>query len=215
MSDTWQLPDGLEAAVLEAVHSRSGRVLIGISGVPGVGKSTAARLLQQRLAEQSIGAVVVPMDGFHLAQSALAELGRADRKGAPDTFDADGYVALLRRLRTSIRDVWAPAFDRDLEEAIAGSIRVGAEIDVVITEGNYLLLPDAPWSEVTTLLDLTVHLTEDEEVRRRRLHARHVAHGRTPEQASAWMEQVDDPNAALVSAVIGRADLVLALSPGT
>src|SRR4051794_27584098 len=121
---------------------RGQRVLLGLVGAPGSGKSTCARELADAFAGR---AVVVPMDGFHLSNAELARLGRASRKGAPDTFDASGYVALLRRLRSADETVYAPAFHRDLEEAIAGSIAIPPTVPLVITEGNYLLLADGPW----------------------------------------------------------------------
>ena len=116
----------------EALRSGSRR-LLGIAGAPGAGKSTLAARLARELGEQ---AVLVPMDGFHLADAALERLGRLGRKGAPDTFDAGGYVSLLQRLRTARPQdapVWAPMFERDLEQPLAGAIEVGAEVPLVIT----------------------------------------------------------------------------------
>src|SRR5438067_2220717 len=127
-----------------ALLASGGRRVLGIAGAPGSGKSTLARAVADSLGEQ---AVVVPMDGFHLANAELARLGRAARKGAPDTFDAAGYVALLRRLRSAPvtrETVYAPAFRREIEEPVAGAIAVPPDVPLVITEGNYLLLHEAP-----------------------------------------------------------------------
>ena len=128
------------------------RRILGIAGVPGPGKSTLAAVVAARL---GAAAAQVPMDGLHLADVELARLGRLDRKGAPDTFDAFGYVALLRRLRAAEPGevVYAPAFERTMEQPVAGSIAIDPSVPLVVTEGNYLLLPDAPWDRVRPLLD--------------------------------------------------------------
>ncbi|MFI5487489.1 nucleoside/nucleotide kinase family protein [Micromonospora echinaurantiaca] len=204
------LPVDELVARARALAEAGPRQLLGIAGAPGAGKST--------LAERVVAAIgptarPVPMDGFHLAQSELHRLGRADRKGAVDTFDANGYVSLLRRLRRlEPTSVWAPAFRRDLEEPIAGAIEVPPEVRLVVTEGNYLLLPDFPWEEVRTLLHEAWFLDLDVELRLRRLTARHVAYGRSPEQARAWAMGSDEANATLVAGTADRADLVVRLA---
>ncbi|WP_328851653.1 nucleoside/nucleotide kinase family protein [Micromonospora globbae] len=186
------------------------RQLLGIAGAPGAGKSTLAERI---VAEVGPAARLVPMDGFHLAQSELERLGRADRKGAVDTFDANGYVSLLRRLHLlEPTPVYAPLFRRDLEEPIAGAIEVPPEVRLVVTEGNYLLLPTPPWDEVRSLLHEAWFLDLDAELRLRRLTARHVAYGRSPAQARAWALGSDERNAALVSGTADRADLVVRLA---
>lgn len=182
---------------------RGHRFLLGITGPPGAGKSTLAQEVVERLGGR---AALVPMDGFHLADSALARLGRADRKGAPDTFDAAGYVALLRRLRDQQDEVvWAPVFRRELELAEAGAIAVGRAVEVVVTEGSYLLC-DGPFAAVRGLLDQTWYVEVDDALRRERLVARHVRHGRSPAGAQAWVDATDEPNAALVASTRDRAD---------
>ncbi|MBQ1025624.1 nucleoside/nucleotide kinase family protein [Micromonospora sp. C95] len=186
------------------------RQLLGITGAPGAGKST--------LAEQVVEAVgpaarLVPMDGFHLAQSELRRLGRELRKGSVDTFDANGYVSLLRRLRRKEpTSVWAPQFRRDLEEPIAGAVEVPPEVRLVVTEGNYLLIPNWPWDEVRALLHEAWFLDLDADLRRRRLIARHMAHGRSEQDARAWALGSDEANAALVAGTADRADLVVRLA---
>ncbi|MFF8815391.1 nucleoside/nucleotide kinase family protein [Streptomyces pactum] len=187
------------------------RAILGIAGPPGSGKSTLARRLAAALPGQ---AVVVPMDGFHLAGAELERLGRQDRKGAPDTFDAAGYVALLHRLREAVDEcVYAPEFRREIEEPVAGAIPVPARVPLVITEGNYLLLDDGPWARIRPLLDEAWYLAPDEETRIDRLIRRHVAHGRSPEAARAWSLGTDQRNADLVAATRNRADLVLTPPP--
>jgi pantothenate kinase len=185
-------------------------VLIGVAGEPGSGKSTLTASLVAALQEDGTTAVLVPMDGFHLANVALAALGRAERKGAIDTFDGAGYTALLTRLRGAGPDtVWAPTYDRSIEESVANAIAVPAGIDVVVTEGNYLLVDDGPWSAVRWLLDEAWAVEVDAELRMERLVARHIEFGKPPEQAVAWVESVDVPNAQFVRSTFGRADLVV------
>lgn len=229
----------LVGRVHRIADSRPGqRVLIGIAGAPGSGKSTLAEALVTALVADPpggggpaagtpgraatdewhpdatrawIGSAVahVPMDGFHLADVELARLGRAGRKGAPDTFDAGGYLALLRRLRTATATVWAPAFDRDIEQPVAGSIPIGPAVRVIITEGNYLLLDQPEWAEVATLLDEVWFCDPDPRLRISRLVARHERFGKAAEQAVAWATGPDESNALLVAATRARADLVI------
>ena len=192
--------------------ARAKRRILGITGAPGVGKTTYALA---QVGTSGAPAAYVPMDGFHLADVTLTALGRLDRKGAPDTFDAWGYAALLRRLRDE-RDhvVYAPGFERHLEQPIAGALAVPPEADLVVTEGNYLLLDRPEWRAVREQLDEVVHLVTDDDVRRRRLVARHVEFGKTRAEAEAWVARVDDANAALVEAAAHRADRVVELSAG-
>ncbi|UYQ66711.1 nucleoside/nucleotide kinase family protein [Streptomyces peucetius] len=187
------------------------RRILGIAGAPGAGKSTLA----ERLVEALDGlAVLVPMDGFHLAQQELARLGRAGRKGAPDTFDAAGYAALLARLRDQdpAGTVYAPAFDRVLEEPVAGSVPVTAGVPLVVTEGNYLLHDEGDWARVRPLLDEAWFLELDEQVRVRRLVDRHVRFGKERPFAERWVRDSDEANARLVRRGRDRADLVVELT---
>ncbi|MFH8437314.1 nucleoside/nucleotide kinase family protein [Streptomyces sp. NPDC018007] len=188
------------------------RGILGIAGPPGAGKSTLAERLVAALDGR---AALVPMDGFHLASAELDRLGRADRKGAPDTFDAAGYAALLRRLRVSdpVHAVYAPAFDRSLEEPVAGALPVEPDVPLVITEGNYLLHDDGPWAQVRGLLDEVWFLDLDPAVRVRRLVDRHVCHGRTRSRAEEWVARSDEANARLVERGRDRADLIVRLTP--
>jgi pantothenate kinase len=197
-------PEALARAA--ALLTGGGRRLLGLAGPPGAGKSTLAALLCAALGP---AACVVPMDGFHLAQRELERLGRAGRKGAPDTFDAAGYRALLQRLRAGGSEVvYAPEFRREIEEPVAGAIPVGPETRLVITEGNYLLLDQGPWAGVAALLDEVWYVDTPDAQRVPRLVARHVAHGRAESEARRWVEASDEANARLVAGTRGRAQRV-------
>ncbi|WP_084039558.1 nucleoside/nucleotide kinase family protein [Demequina sp. NBRC 110053] len=201
-------------AVAVRMADAPGRTILGVTGAPGAGKSTlAARVAAAVNAGQRRGAVVVPMDGFHLAQAELDRLGRAQRKGAIDTFDGFGFVALLRRLRAAEEPVtYAPKFDRTLEEPVAGAIAVPRDAPLVIVEGNYLLMDARPWDQVGALLDAAWYVDLPDSVRRDRLIARHVAHGRSPESARAFALGSDQANADLIAATRERAEAVVALA---
>ena len=193
-------------AAAAALATGPPRRILGIAGAPGSGKSQLAARLVDALGAR---ACLVGMDGFHLTNAQLVRLQRLARKGAPDTFDAAGYVALLRRLRTADGPVHAPWFDRAAEEPVSDAVVVAPEVPLVVTEGNYLLLSDGPWREVAGLLDECWYVEVAEQVRLERLIARHVAYGRTPEQARARAYGSDLANARLVEATRSRADRVV------
>jgi pantothenate kinase len=199
--------DSLVARARELARGGS-RAILGIAGPPGGGKSTLAAMVVEALGDD---AVLVPMDGFHLAQPELVRLGIRDRMGAPHTFDALGYAALLRRLREGSETVYAPAFRRDIEEPIAGAIAVAPDVPLVVTEGNYLLLDDGDRAAVRPLLDEAWYVEMDEATRLRWLIARHVEFGKTPEEAEAWVMRSDQANAQVVAATRDRADRVVHL----
>ena len=183
------------------------RAVLGICGAPGAGKSTLASKIAAALGDS---AVLVPMDGFHLANAELERLGRRDRKGAPDTFDAMGFVALLERLRRQTDDVvYAPSFRREIEEPIAGAIATDRRVPIVITEGNYLLHDKEPWSRIRPLLDECWYVEGPEDERLVRLIARHIEFGKSPDGAHEWVHRSDEANARLIEATRGRADLIV------
>jgi pantothenate kinase len=200
--------DDLDSLIARAreLAARGPRTILGVAGPPGGGKSTLADAIVAALGDS---AVLLPMDGFHLAQPELVRLGIRDRMGAPHTFDAAGYVALLKRLRAGGDDVvYAPEFRREIEEPIAGTIAIAPEIPLVVTEGNYLLL----WDGVRSLLDEAWYVDMDEATRLEWLIARHVAFGKTPDEAEAWVMRSDQANAAVVAATRDRADVVVRLA---
>lgn len=187
------------------------RVLIGIAGSPGAGKSTLARAVVDALTERGlVEAAYLPMDGFHLANATLDRLGRRARKGAIDTFDGWGFVALLERLRTETgHTVYAPSFERELDEPVAAEIVIEASARVVIVEGNYLLCDEEPWGRVRGLLDETWFCDAPEPERMARLVARHIAGGRTRDEAEAYARDIDGANARIIEATRERADVVV------
>ena len=200
-------PPALAERLATLMRNRA-RVLLGLTGCPGAGKSTLAANLQRAFGSTC---QVVPMDGFHLANVELARLGRAARKGAPDTFDGAGYVALIERLRRQRADevVYAPEFRREIEEPIAGAIAILPETRLVITEGNYLLQEGDPWAALPTVLDEIWFVDVDPQRRQQWLADRHQRFGRSREEALAWIANTDEPNARLIEATRARADFVV------
>ena len=188
--------------------SGGGRRILGITGAPGAGKSTVAAQLAAELGAET--AVLVPMDGFHLANSVLEALGRRMRKGAPDTFDDGGYAALLERLHCQTAQepvIYAPDFRRELEEPIGSALPIRSDVPLVITEGNYLLL-DGGWARARDAMDEVWFLETRDSIRRERLIRRHTLYGKTPDEARQWALGSDEANARLIASHRPRADAV-------
>jgi pantothenate kinase len=191
---------------LRVLSAAAPRTIVGLCGAPGAGKSTLAAGLVRELGPAA--AVVVPMDGFHLANQVLRDLGLADRKGAPETFDVHAYVATLRRLSERTDPVvYVPEFRRELEESFASALAVPRDVPLVITEGNYLLLPEGAWPRARSLMDEVWYLDVDEPTRRERLVERHRRHGRSRDEALEWVARVDQPNAVAIAATARFADV--------
>jgi pantothenate kinase len=204
---------GARSALDPLLASGRRRILVGIAGPPAAGKSTLAVSLADALRREygPDGAVAVPMDGFHLTNAELTRLGLADRKGAPETFDAAGFVHLLTRLRAAPGDevVYAPEFNRALNESIGSAIPVPPSVRVVVVEGNYLLLPDPPWAPVRTLLDLVLYVDAPTPTRVEALLRRQRLRGLSRDAAHDWVHRSDEANAALIATTRERADRVL------
>ena len=204
---------GKEGALLrirELLNRSTDRALVGIVGKPGAGKSTLSAYLLEELKSSEV--TVVPMDGYHLSNAVLQELGRADRKGAPDTFDVAGFASLLQRIRTEKSvDIYYPVFDRSIEESIAAQGVVTQETRVVIVEGNYLLHDTGGWEAIADLLDEIWFIDVDDEKRLERLIARHIAYGKSPADAESWSLGSDEVNARTIATGRSRAHAVIAL----
>ncbi|WP_043671755.1 nucleoside/nucleotide kinase family protein [Clavibacter michiganensis] len=203
--------DALAARALGLVRDGR-RAILAIAGSPGAGKTTLARALVARV-DGIAGAgtaAYVPMDGFHLANATLDRLGRHDRKGAIDTFDGWGVLALVRRIRAETKHtVYAPSFDRAVDEGVAGAIAIEASARLVVVEGNYLLVDEDPWAQLRAELDEAWFCATPGDARFSRLVDRHTAGGRDLDAAAAWAREVDGANAILIEGTRGRADLVV------
>ena len=193
---------------LRRKQSNGTRFMLGIIGPPGSGKSTLAARLQDYFAPGE--SIVVPMDGFHLANAVISGTALKDRRGAIDTFDGGGYISLLRRLKERKEPlVYVPDFCRDIDEPIAASIAVPTDIPLVITEGNYLLADEEPWSGVRGILDEVWYVDTPAELRMSRLIERHVAFGMDRAAAEAWATGPDEANARLIESTRHRADRII------
>ncbi len=206
--------DTMARDAIALVNGRSvrSRAILGIAGNPGAGKSTLVEALLTRIAaiKGDDWVAHVPMDGFHLADAQLDRLGNRDRKGAPDTFDVDGYAHLVERVGVEdATPVYAPGFDRTLEQPLAGALVVLPAARLVITEGNYLLLDDPRWARARAAMDTVWFVTSDESVRVERLVDRHIQFGKSSGNARAWVADIDQRNADLVSSTMAAADRVV------
>ncbi len=197
------LADLIRTRAAQKAAQKQGRFIAALAAPPAAGKST----LSAELAALT-GAKVVPMDGFHYDDAVLIARGARDRKGAPDTFDVQGFIHLLGRLRTE-DEVAIPLFDRALEISRAGADVVTAQDQILIVEGNYLLMNDAPWPIARPMYDVTIWLDVAEETLIHRLQNRWAHYGKTPEQATAWINGNDLPNIRRVVAGSGVADVVI------
>lgn len=203
--------DHLDLAVRRVISEIEGRdqgwepLLVAIAGPPGSGKSTLAGAVR---AACTWSAATVPMDGFHLSNRQLAEQGLAQIKGAPETFDREGLIAALERLGTS-SPVYFPDFSHERHEPIAASIRIDPETELVVVEGNYLLLDRSGWRELAEMFDVTVFLDTPWHTCRARLVPRHEWSGKTPDSAREWVDRSDKANYDLIMSARVPADIVI------
>ena len=179
---------------------RGQRMIIGLAGPPGSGKSTLARYVVDEINKHGYStAIVLPMDGFHLSNSQLEKKGIAQIKGAPETFDVNGFVLALSRIRSPVHDtLYVPDYSRVFNEPIAASIGIRAETNTIVVEGNYLLLESGDWKNVWQYLDRAWFLNVPWEVCRNRLIARQIAGGKSLAEASEWVDRSDKANFELV-----------------
>ncbi|CAB5113880.1 MAG: nucleoside/nucleotide kinase family protein [Actinobacteria bacterium] len=205
--------NSLEAAlerVISLTHNVDTRVIIGLVGKPGAGKSTLSSYLIKKLPKDTTA--LIPMDGYHLSNAQLAWLGRRDRKGAPDTFDSYGYADLLQRIKENHnQDIYFPIFHREIEESIAAEGVIHPDTSLVLTEGNYLLLGDAGWNRVAPTLTECWFVDVDDDRRMARLVARHIKFGKSSEEAHAWAHGTDQHNADLIETTKMKADVIVHL----
>ena len=186
----------------------SGRFIIGIVGKPGAGKSTLTSHLIENLPKDSVS--LVPMDGYHLSNLQLKNLGLSDRKGAFNTFDSNGYVSLLKRINTETdQDIYYPVFHREIEESYAADGVVLANTKIVLTEGNYLLFDKAGWEKVATELTEIWYININDDVRIDRLVKRHEFYGKDKESALNWATGTDEINAKIVGSTAVKADVII------
>ena len=194
------------SALLDSPH----RFILGVVGKPGVGKSTFTQSLNEHLTNDLVA--ILPMDGFHMSNEKLIELGRRDRKGAPDTFDVDDFAKSLADVRDGYgSDFTFPIFEREIEASIPDAGVIPAHAKLVVVEGNYLLHDDFGWEKIGEHLDETWFLDVDDELRMQRLIARHIQFGKTPEAANEWSRGTDEVNARLIELSRSRATFTVAL----
>ena len=195
-----------------ALVPAGGRAILGIVGAPGSGKSTLAEQLLAELRQRHPAGWVahIPMDGYHLADDQLRRLGSLNRKGAPDTFDADGYAHLLGRTKSHPAEwIYVPGFERTLEQPLAAALVVPPTARLIVTEGNYLLLDQPGWRAAREQMDQVWFVSTEPSVRQERLVARHIQFGKEPTAARDWVHAVDEPNAVLIDEGASRADILI------
>ena len=198
--------------LVKAVRSRAegmARLIVAVAGPPGSGKSTLADALAERLVSQGEAAVVLPMDGFHMDNGILEARGLLPRKGAPETFDVRGFADILQAVRAGGEEVLVPVFDRSREIAIASARPIAPETQIIVAEGNYLLLDEAPWSRLEACFDLTIMLLPPRPVLEERLRARWAHYGLDEATIARKVESNDLPNGDRIRAHQRAADITL------
>ena len=193
---------------IHEMRATQDRLLVAIAGAPGSGKSTLAGEISRRLNLQKCPTIVVPMDGFHLDNAILDDMGLRPRKGAPETFDVRGFVHLMKRLQA--RDhVYAPAFDRSRDLSVAGAVDVDPSLPIVIVEGNYLMFDEPVWNVLPGIWDLTVRLDVPMSELRARLIQRWLNQNLSRAAATRRAESNDIPNAHRIIAKAIACDITV------
>ena len=199
-------------AVIDAKSAKSSRYLLGLVGAPAAGKSTFSAQLVEAV-NKKLGqevSVVVPMDGYHYSNEELDRRGLKALKGIPATFDAQSFVELIKKLQVeSKQSVFCPLFDRSIEASIENGIEIKPQHQIIVSEGNYLLLDETPWNELRNLFDEIWFIEATIETLMPRLLARHKAGGRNEEETRAKIESTDLPNAKLIESTKQRAHRVI------
>lgn len=186
------------------------RTMIGIVGKPGAGKSTVVTEIQKQFSTEEVA--IIPMDGYHLSNEELIKLGRRERKGAPDTFDVEGFISLITRVKNEIdKEHTFPIFHREIEASKADEGIVLRNTKVIVIEGNYLFSEEHNWSEVFPLLDQSWFIKIDDEIRMQRLITRHIKYGKTPQEAEEWSRGSDEENAKFIAKTASRAERIIKL----
>lgn len=186
------------------------RTMIGIVGKPGAGKSTVVTEIQKQFSTEDVA--IIPMDGYHLSNEELIRLGRRERKGAPDTFDVEGFISLITRVRNEIdKNHTFHIFHREIEASKADEGIVLRNTKVIVIEGNYLFSEEHNWSEVFPLLDQSWFIEIDDEIRMQRLITRHIKYGKTPQEAEDWSRGSDEANAKFIAKTASRAERIIKL----
>ena len=196
--------------ILEMESQAHHRIAIGFAGGPGTGKSTlAAELVTMLNATKPGSAALVPMDGFHMRHTKLEAMGQVDYKGAPHTFEGADFVNFLHHLKAASAEVSGPGYSRKIEDVVADAFTVGADVRVLVVEGNYLLLTEGPWAGIKPQLDYAVFIDVPREMVRARLMHRHGEEGLfSAERNVAHIERNDLPNYDLVCQSQDRADVI-------
>ena len=203
--------DLLFEQIQSLLESQGPRSIIGIVGKPGAGKSTVVLEIEKKFTPNDVS--IIPMDGYHLSNEALIELGRRDRKGAPDTFDTAAFVSLITKVKNNPQsDHRFPIFHREIEASVEDEGLVPTSAKVIVIEGNYLFSYEHNWSGVFPLLDHTWYIEIDDEIRMLRLIARHIKYGKTPAEAEAWSRGSDEANARFIELTAHRAASIIKLA---
>lgn len=198
------------AQIQSLLQSNNPRTIIGIAGKPGAGKSTVVSEIEKRFRPSEV--CVIAMDGYHLSDETLKELGRYERKGAPDTFDAKAFISLLTKVKSEHKSEHRfPIFHREIEASIEDEGIVPSSAKVIVIEGNYLFSDELNWEGVFPLLDHSWFIEIDNELRIQRLIARHVKYGRTPEVGEERSRGTDEANARFIGKTSKRAENIIKL----